>query len=45
VKDKTIAPCSVVKGHEQPFASKYRTVLPTEGERERRFIERKQNGG
>jgi hypothetical protein len=28
-----------------PFASNHRTLLPTEGERERRVIERKQNGG
>jgi hypothetical protein len=28
-----------------PFASKYRTVLPSEGESERRVIERIQNGG
>ena len=41
----------VIKGSEQLFASKYRTVLPTEAEliaeleRERRVIERKRNGG
>ena len=41
----------VLKGSEQLFASKYRTVLPTEAEliaepgRERRVIERKRNGG
>jgi hypothetical protein len=35
----------VIKGSEQPYASKYRPVLPTEVERERRVIERKQNGG
>ena len=41
----------VLKGSEQLFASKYRTVLPTEAEliaeleRERLVIERKQNGG
>ncbi len=35
----------VLKGSEQLFASNYRTVLPSEGERERRVIERKQNGG
>lgn len=41
----------VLKGSEQLFASKYRTLLPTEAEliaelkRERRVIERKQNGG
>jgi hypothetical protein len=41
----------VLKGSDQLFASKYRTVLPTEAEliaepeRERRVIERKQNGG
>ena len=41
----------ILKGSEQLFASKYRTVLPTEAEliaeieRERRVIERKQNGG
>ena len=50
-KDETIVQYSVLKGSEQLFASKYRTVLPTEAEliaeleRERRFIERKQNGG
>ena len=41
----------VLKGSAQLFASKYRTLLPTEAEliaeleRERRVIERKQNGG
>ena len=45
----------VLKGSEQLFASKYRTLLPTEAELiaelelelelERRVIERKQNGG
>jgi hypothetical protein len=41
----------VLKGSDQLFASKYRTVLPTEPEliaeleRESRVIERKQNGG
>lgn len=50
-KDETIVQYSVLKGSEQLFASKYRTVLPTEAEliaeleRERRVIERKQNGG
>jgi hypothetical protein len=50
-KDETIVQYSVLKGSEQLFASKYRTVLPTEEqliaelERERRAIEQKQNGG
>jgi len=50
-KDETIVQYSVLKGSEQLFASKYRTVLPTEAEliaeleRERRVIERTQNGG
>ena len=50
-KDETIVQYSVLKGSEQLFASKYRTVLPTEAEliaeleRERRVIEEKQNGG
>jgi predicted nuclease of restriction endonuclease-like (RecB) superfamily len=50
-KDETIVQYSVLKGSEQLFASKYRTVLPTEAEliaeleRERRVIEQKQNGG
>lgn len=50
-KDETIVQYSVLKGSEQLFASKYRTVLPTEEEliaeleRERRVIEQKQNGG
>ena len=50
-KDETIVQYSVLKGSEQLFASKYRTLLPTEAEliaeleRERRVIERKQNGG
>jgi hypothetical protein len=35
----------VLKGSEQPYASNHRTLLPTEVERERRVIERKQNGG
>lgn len=41
----------VLKGSEQLFASKFRTLLPAEAEliaeleRERRVIERKQNGG
>lgn len=44
-KDETIVQYSVLKGSEQLFASKYRTVLPTEAEliaeleRERRVIE------
>ncbi len=47
----TIGQYSVLKGSEQLFASKYRTLLPTEAEliaeleRERRAIEQKQNGG
>ena len=51
IKDETIVQYSVLKGSEQLFASKYRTVLPTEAEliaeleRERRVIEEKQNGG
>ncbi len=50
-KDETIVQYSVLKGSEQLFASKYRTVLPTEAEliaeleRERRVVELKQNGG
>jgi len=50
-KDETIVQYSVLKGSEQLFASKYRTVLPSEAEliaeleRERRVIELKQNGG
>jgi len=50
-KDETIVQYSVLKGSEQLFASKYRTVLPSEAEliaeleRERRVIEQKQNGG
>ncbi len=50
-KDETIVQYSVLKGSEQLFASKYRTVLPTEAEliaeleRERRVIEEKQIGG
>jgi predicted nuclease of restriction endonuclease-like (RecB) superfamily len=50
-KDETIVQYSVLKGSEQLFASKYRTVLPTEAEliaeleRERRVIDEKQNGG
>lgn len=50
-KDETIVQYSVLKGSEQLFASKYRTLLPTEAEliaeleRERRVIEAKQNGG
>jgi predicted nuclease of restriction endonuclease-like (RecB) superfamily len=50
-KDETIVQYSVLKGSEQLFASKYRTLLPTEAEliaeleRERRVIEHKQNGG
>ena len=50
-KDETIVQYSVLKGSEQLFASKYRTVLPTEAEliaeleRERRVIEQKQDGG
>lgn len=50
-KDETIVQYSVLKGSEQLFASKYRTVLPTEAEliaeleRERRVIEQKQIGG
>jgi predicted nuclease of restriction endonuclease-like (RecB) superfamily len=50
-KDETIVQYSVLKGSEQLFASKYRTLLPTEAEliaeleRERRVIEQKQNGG
>jgi hypothetical protein len=50
-KDETIVQYSVLKGSEQLFASKYRTLLPTEAEliaeleRERRVLERKQNGG
>ena len=49
-KDETIVQYSVLKGSEQLFASKYRTVLPTEAEliaeleRERRVIEEKQKG-
>lgn len=44
-KDETMVQYSVLKGSEQIFASKYRTVLPTEAElvaelqRERRLIE------
>ena len=44
-KDETIVQYSVLKGHEQLFAAKYRTVLPSEEElkaeleRERRRIE------
>jgi predicted nuclease of restriction endonuclease-like (RecB) superfamily len=47
-KDETIVQYSVLKGNEQLFASKYRTVLPTEAEliaelkRERRVIEQHQ---
>jgi predicted nuclease of restriction endonuclease-like (RecB) superfamily len=50
-KDETIVQYSVLKGSEQLFASKYRTLLPTEAEliaeleRERRVIERKRIGG
>ncbi|MEI7909029.1 MAG: PDDEXK nuclease domain-containing protein [Verrucomicrobiota bacterium] len=50
-KDETIVQYSVLKGSEQLFASKYRSVLPSEAEliaeleRERRVIELKQNGG
>jgi predicted nuclease of restriction endonuclease-like (RecB) superfamily len=50
-KDETIVQYSVLKGSEQLFASKYRTVLPSEAEliaeleRERRVIEQKQNEG
>ncbi|MEI6716040.1 MAG: PDDEXK nuclease domain-containing protein [Verrucomicrobiota bacterium] len=51
-KDETIVQYSVLKGSEQIFASKYRTVLPTEAElvaelqRERRLIEhRLEHGG
>jgi hypothetical protein len=51
-KDETIVQYSVLKGSEQIFASKYRTVLPTEAEliaelqRERRLIEhRLEQGG
>lgn len=50
-KDETIVQYSVLKGSEQLFASKYRTVLPTEAEliaeleRERRIIEQQQIGG
>ena len=50
-KDETIVQYSVLKGSEQLFASKCRTVLPTEAEliaeleRERRVIEENQNGG
>lgn len=50
-KDETIVQYSVLKGSEQLFASKYRTLLPTEAEliaeleRERRVIEEKQSGG
>lgn len=49
--DETIVQYSVLKCSEQLFASKYRTLLPTEAEliaeleHERRVIERKQNGG
>jgi predicted nuclease of restriction endonuclease-like (RecB) superfamily len=49
-KDETIVQYSVLKGSEQLFASKYRTVLPTEAEliaeleRERRVIEQRQKG-
>lgn len=31
-KDASVVRCSVLHGHEQPFASKYRLVLPTEDE-------------
>ena len=50
-KDETIVKYSVLKGSEQLFASKYRTLLPTEAEliaeleRERRVIEEKLIGG
>jgi predicted nuclease of restriction endonuclease-like (RecB) superfamily len=50
-KDETIVQYSVLKGSEQLFASKYRTVLPTEAEliaeleRERRVIEQHQTAG
>ena len=50
-KDETIVQYSVLKGSEQLFASKYRTVLPTEAaliaelERERTVIEQQQSGG
>ncbi len=50
-KDETIVQYSVLKGSEQLFASKYRTVLPTEAEliaeleRERRVIDQQQIGG
>ena len=49
--NKTQIRDDVLKGSEQLFASKYRTVLPTgaeliaELEGERRVIEPKQNGG
>ena len=44
-KDETMVQYSVLKGNEQLFASKYRTVLPTEEElraellRERKLLE------
>lgn len=50
-KDETIVQYSVLKGSEQLFASKYRTVLPTEAEltaeleRERRVIDQQREGG
>ncbi|MFA6271156.1 MAG: PDDEXK nuclease domain-containing protein, partial [Candidatus Paceibacterota bacterium] len=50
-KDETIVQYSVLKGSEQLFASKYRTVLPSEDDliaelkRERLAIEQQQNGG
>jgi len=50
-KDETIVQYSVLKGSEQLFASKYRTLLPTEAEltaeleRERRSIEERQLQG
>lgn len=50
-KDETIVQYSVLKGSEQLFASKYRTVLPSEAElvaeleREYRAIEKQQQGG
>jgi hypothetical protein len=50
-KEETIVQSSVLKGSEQLFASKYRTVLPTEAEliagleRERRVIEQQKIGG
>ena len=49
--NKTQIRDDVLKGSEQPYASNYRTLLPTEVEliaeleRERRVIEKKQMGG